>query len=347
MPVAVSFDRITETDMQQFQTRRSSSTPMLIAVVGAGALVAYALSSPRRRAALAAAGESALQAGSRLATTSADRLHDLLPRQALDAASDLTATARSASERATSVAAGSLHDAVERATNLMHELLSRVRQLPADSERGSSGQVSDELPSVDDAIDGSSSRRSSGRGVMIAAAAIGAGLYAMQRYGASDHVRERLGVDESGAAVAEKTIFIDAPIEQVFDTWANYENFPRFMSNVRSVLPLEGDRSHWNVRGPAGVSVEFDAVTRKRRPNELAWASEPGSTVENQGLVTLVPEGSGTRVTVRTSYHPPAGALGQAVTSLFGANPKQDFEEGLHRMKRLIEGERAGTPQSA
>ena len=333
--------------MQQFSTHRSSNTPLLIAVVGIGALAAYALSSPRRRAALTAAGESALEAGSRLATTSADRLHDLQPRHALDAVSGFTGRARSASERATSAAAGTLHEAVDRASDLMREVLSRARKLPADAKSGSHEQVRDALQSTDDTIDGSSSRRSSGRGVMIAAAAIGAGLYAMQRYGASDRVREKLGADESGTIVAEKTIFIDAPVEQVFDTWANYENFPRFMSNVRSVLPLEGDRSHWKIRGPAGVSVEFDSVTHKHRPNELAWESEPGSTVQNEGRVTLVPEGSGTRATVRMSYRPPAGALGQAVSSLFGANPKQEFEEDLNRMKKFIEDQRAGTPQSA
>jgi uncharacterized membrane protein len=333
--------------MQQFSTHRSSNTPLLIAVVGIGALAAYALSSPRRRAALTAAGQSALEAGSRLATTSADRLHDLLPRQALDGVSSLTARTRSASERATSAAAGRLNDAVDRASDLMRELLSRARKLPADAKRGSREQVRDALESTDDAIDGGSSRRSSGRGVMIAAAAIGAGLYAMQRYGASDRVREKLGADESGTIVAVKTIFIDAPVEQVFDTWANYENFPRFMSNVRSVLPLEGDRSHWKVRGPAGFSVEFDSVAQKHRPDELAWESEPGSTVQNEGRVTLAPEGSGTRATVRMSYRPPAGALGQAVSSLLGANPKQEFEEDLNRMKQFIERQRAGTPQSA
>ena len=47
------------------------------------------------------------------------------------------------------------------------------------------------------------------------------------------------------------------------------------------------------------------------------------------------------------SFRPPVGALGQAVSSLFGANPKQEFEEDLNRMKQFIEGQRTGTPQSA
>lgn len=329
--------------MQQYQTRRSSNTPMLIAVVGMGALVAYALSSPRRRAALRAAGESALEVGSRLATRSADRLQDLLPQQEFDATGGLSSTARTSSERAASVSTSTLQDAVDHANDLMHEILSRVRKLPADTRRVSREQARDVRLSADDI---EASRHAPGRGVMIAAAAIGASLYAMQRYGTSDRVREKLGADETGTIMHEKTIFIDAPVEQVFDTWANYENFPRFMANVRSVRPLEGDRSHWKVRGPAGVSVEFDSVTQKRRPNEIAWDSEPGSTVQNEGRVTFVPEGTGTRVSVRMSYRPPAGALGHAVSSLLGADPKKEFEQDLNRMKQFIERQRAGAPQS-
>ncbi|WP_280156048.1 SRPBCC family protein [Piscinibacter sp. XHJ-5] len=333
--------------MQHFHTRSPSRAPLLIAVIGFAALAAYGLSSPRRRAALRSAGESALEAGTRLASRSADRLHELLPEQALDSMSNLTATARSASERATSAAAETLHDAVHRATDLMHEVLSRARGLPRDTARETPEEVREAFAPEDDTLEDMRSGRSSARGVMIAAAAIGAGLYAMQRYGASDRVREKLGADESGTIVTEKSVFIDAPVEQVFDTWSDYENFPRFMSNVRSVVPLDDDRAHWKVRGPAGVGVEFDSVTRKHRPNELSWESDPGSTVQNEGRVTLVPEGSGTRATVRMTYRPPAGALGQAVSSLLGANPKQELEDDLNRMKQFIEGQRTGTPQSA
>jgi len=33
----------------------------------------------------------------------------------------------------------------------------------------------------------------------------------------------------------QKTLYIDAPIEQVYGFWSNYENFPLFMSHVREV----------------------------------------------------------------------------------------------------------------
>src|SRR5256885_16396109 len=70
--------------MQRFPTRRSSNTPLLMAAVGIGALAAYALASPRRRAALVAAGQSALDAGSRLASPSAERPRIRKPRRTGD-----------------------------------------------------------------------------------------------------------------------------------------------------------------------------------------------------------------------------------------------------------------------
>jgi len=87
-------------------------------------------------------------------------------------------------------------------------------------------------------------------------------------------------------------------------------------------------------------------VAQMQRPTELAWQSEPNA-VQNSGRVTLVPEGSGTRATVRLQYRPPVGAMGQAVSSLLGANPKQEFEEDLERMKQFIESRRLNAPQAS
>lgn len=323
--------------MQQYSTHRSSSTPLLIAAIGVGALLAYALASPRRRAALLAAGHTAIDAGSRLASTSAERLRQLIPEPAQESASRLAAQAEHAAGNATSSAAERLHHAVDRASALMHEAVARARRLPA-SARGES---------ADDRLNGGTSGRAAAGGVILAAAAVGAGLYAWQRYGVSDRLRERLGADGSGTITLDKTIYIDAPIEHVFDTWANYENFPRFMSNVKSVQPLGGDRSHWTVRGPAGIGVAFDSVAQMQRPTELTWESEPGSTVQTSGRVMLVPEGSGTRANVQLSYRPPAGAMGQAVSTLLGANPKREFDDDLNRMKGFIESRRLGAPRAS
>ena len=136
----------------------------------------------------------------------------------------------------------------------------------------------------------------------------------------------------------EKTIRIDAAPEKVFDLFANYENFPRFMSNVIEVRDLGDRRSHWVVKGPAGSHFAWNAVlTEHSRPRRLAWESEPGAEVQQSGSIQFEPIHSGTRVTVRMDYQPPAGAVGHALASLLGSDPKRQMDEDLARMKSLVE----------
>jgi len=136
-----------------------------------------------------------------------------------------------------------------------------------------------------------------------------------------------------------KTINIAAPVEEVFRFWTNFENFSRFMTNVREVKDLGNGMSHWVVAGPAGVPAEWDAETTKLVPNEvLAWKSVKGAAVANAGIIQFQPnEEGGTRVHIQLSYNPPAGAVGHAVAALFGADPKTEMDEDLMRMKTMIE----------
>ena len=144
------------------------------------------------------------------------------------------------------------------------------------------------------------------------------------------------GDAEDGIEV-QKTIHVQAPVEKVFDFWSHFENFPLFMSRVRDVH-LAGNRSHWVVRGPAGVDVEWTSEVVHSEPNALIeWRSTPDSHVQHEGEVRFEPENSGTRVTVCLCYVPPAGAFGHAVASLFGADPKSEMDADLMRMKTMIE----------
>jgi uncharacterized membrane protein len=137
----------------------------------------------------------------------------------------------------------------------------------------------------------------------------------------------------------QKTLFIEAPPERVYEFWTDYENFPLFMSNVREVRDLGGGRSHWAVRGPGGVPIEWDAVLTEQVPGErLAWRSRPGSMLENAGAVRFRREGDGTRVDLRLCYCPPGGGAGQAVAALLGADPRAKLNQDLGRLKSLLEG---------
>src|SRR5687767_7163256 len=55
-----------------------------------------------------------------------------------------------------------------------------------------------------------------------------------------------VGLGQRGITV-QKTIYVAAPVERVFDFWTDYQNFPRFMHNVRDVRPVADRRSHWVV----------------------------------------------------------------------------------------------------
>lgn len=136
-----------------------------------------------------------------------------------------------------------------------------------------------------------------------------------------------------------KTINVNAPVEEVYRYWRNYTNFPRFMAHVKEVRDRGDGRSHWTAAGPAGVPVEWDAViTKDETDRVLAWKSVEGSPIENAGIVQFQPNPQGgTRVDVRMSYNPPAGAMGHVVASLLGSNPKQAMDEDLMRFKSLIE----------
>jgi uncharacterized membrane protein len=137
-----------------------------------------------------------------------------------------------------------------------------------------------------------------------------------------------------------KDITVHAPVEEVFAFWRAMENFPRFMSHVEELRTHGADRSHWRVRGPAGVVFEWDALITRLIPHQvLAWKSVEGSTVEHAGIIHFESsrDGRSTRLDIRMSYHPPAGALGHAFALLLGVDPKRQMDDDLLRLKSLIE----------
>ena len=152
--------------------------------------------------------------------------------------------------------------------------------------------------------------------------------------------RKLVGVDGHAAEFSvEKTINIDAPVDDVFTYWSHPENFPEFMSHVRKVRKIGEGIYHWTVSGPAGLSIEWNAQVTDLEFNKLyAWKSLPGSTVCQTGNTRFEsnPDGT-TQMDVKMSYVPPAGALGHVIAELFGVDPKHEMDDDLMRMKSYIE----------
>lgn len=171
--------------------------------------------------------------------------------------------------------------------------------------------------------------------------------------GVSGHcsVYNALGVSTAqpgaGNISVQQSITINAPAEELYRFWRNFENLPRFMNHLKSVSTLDQGRSRWVAKAPADTSVAWDAEIIAERENEsIEWRSLPGATVDNAGSVRFVPApgGRGTEVHITIGYNPPAGKLGAAVAKLFGEEPNQQVNEDLRRFKRLMEtGEVATT----
>jgi uncharacterized membrane protein len=194
------------------------------------------------------------------------------------------------------------------------------------------------------------SRRSVGG---IALAVVGGGLVWR---GASGHcnVYESLGIStatdggrESAVSVpygrgvrVDEAVTINVPAEHLFTFWRNFANLPKFMDHLQSVTVYDNLRSHWVTKGPAGLSVEWDAEVINEVPNELiGWRSVEGSQVDNAGSVHFTrTTNGGTNVRVVLRYDPPAGKAGVAFAKVLGEDAAHQVRAELATFKAMMEG---------
>jgi len=137
-----------------------------------------------------------------------------------------------------------------------------------------------------------------------------------------------------------ESVTISRSIEELYRFWRNLENLPQFMRHLESVEKLTDTISHWRAKGPAGLTVEWDAEIYNELPNKLiAWRSLEGADVVSAGSVNFdrAAGGRATRVTVHLQYSPPMGRVGAAVARFFGADAETEIREDLRRFKQMVE----------
>jgi uncharacterized membrane protein len=135
-----------------------------------------------------------------------------------------------------------------------------------------------------------------------------------------------------------KSIIVKGAADDLYRIWANFEAFPRFMENIKSVTKIDDRLSHWVMQGPFGAPVEWDAETTRLEPNtRIAWNSKDNSELKTSGQVTFKELGANeTEITVTLHYEPPAGMVGDLVAQLF-SNPERRLTEDLRRFKEFVE----------
>lgn len=139
-----------------------------------------------------------------------------------------------------------------------------------------------------------------------------------------------------------KSITVKGDTSSVFNVWSNFETFPYFMNYINDVKKTGPRTSHWEVAGPLGVTLEWEAETTRLDPNErIAW-----NTKNNDGSITTsgevvfagLPENQ-THVTVTMNYTVPGGKVGETVATLF-SDPDKRLEEDLRNFKAYVENTR-------
>ena len=164
--------------------------------------------------------------------------------------------------------------------------------------------------------------------------ALGANTAAGDEQGPFDSVPARHGVK------VEESITIEKSPNEVYQYWRDYANLPRFMENIESVSEIGPDRTHWVMKAPMGLTLEWDSEIYNDRPGELiAWRSLEGAQVETAGSVhfTPAPGGRGTEVRVSQKMNPPGGKLGVGLAKLFGQDPANQTSGNLRRLKQILE----------
>lgn len=137
-----------------------------------------------------------------------------------------------------------------------------------------------------------------------------------------------------------KTVIVKADVSQAYTAWENFENFPAFMDDIQSVENRGNGVSHWKMKGPLGVMIEWDAEMTRNEPNKrIAWNSKDNEnsdlTTSGQVVFTPLPDNE-TQVTVTLQYKPKLGLAGDVVDKLVN-NPEKRLDRDLKKFKEYVE----------
>jgi uncharacterized membrane protein len=135
-----------------------------------------------------------------------------------------------------------------------------------------------------------------------------------------------------------ESIEVQAPPQDVFQYWSNFQNFSEVMRNVEEVRMTGPDTSHWRVKGPLGKTVEFDArTTEASLERGIAWESVEGE-VDTSGQVRFEEVATGrTRIDVTMNYaDPPGGKIGEVAAEVI-SNPEREMREDLENFAERVE----------
>lgn len=139
-------------------------------------------------------------------------------------------------------------------------------------------------------------------------------------------------------ALSAEAVTINRPAQELYDFWRDPVNLIGVMENIASIEPIDGKRSRWTVKAPAGKEVSWESVITKDVPGrEITWQSAEGADMANSGRIEFIDAGKrGTVVRAVIAYDPPGGTIGK-IAKLFQREPRIQSRRDLRRFKQLME----------
>jgi len=134
-------------------------------------------------------------------------------------------------------------------------------------------------------------------------------------------------------------IEVDRPIGEVWAFLKNFENLPRVIGSIRSVVDYEDGRSHWEAYAPSGRLEAWDVViTKYVTRSVIGWRSVPDADIEMSGLVRFTPIGAErTRLDVELAYRPKHTTLNDAVHAMLAPKQRRQLRDDLHHLRFYLE----------
>ena len=135
----------------------------------------------------------------------------------------------------------------------------------------------------------------------------------------------------------QDSIEVQVPVQQAYNQWTQFEDFPKFMEGIQAVQQLDDTHVHW-VAEIRGETREWTTEITEQRPDEkVAWKTIDGE-VKNDGVVSFEQIARDqTRVNVQMDVEGESTAENVA-GDLLGV-VKSQVHGDLERFKQLIENQ--------
>lgn len=147
-------------------------------------------------------------------------------------------------------------------------------------------------------------------------------------------VYQAAGINRRAETSARSVVTIQRPAEEVYRFCSDFRNFPQFMTYLKEVRPLEGNRQRWTVQPPSGEPREFTVeVYEQSEPRLLRWRALDDAPIRAEGSLEFERGSTDQTTRVRGIIDFGHGVLSRLARPIARYKLRHD----LRRLKQLIE----------